>query len=77
MLPAHFSLLPAILQASHSSPVAGHMGSLRTSRHIAQDLYWAGMKKQVKEFINSYPMCPTEKISFQVNGRPQGGWFQL
>ena len=43
------SLLPAILHTYHDSIFGGHSGFLRTYKRAMGELYWKGMKKDIKK----------------------------
>ncbi|TYK14463.1 Ty3/gypsy retrotransposon protein [Cucumis melo var. makuwa] len=44
------TLLPTILHTYHDSIFGGHSGFLRTYKRLAGELYWEGMKQDVKRY---------------------------
>ncbi|KAL0545305.1 hypothetical protein IC582_015183 [Cucumis melo] len=55
------SLIPAILNTFHDSVVGGHSGFLRTCKRLASELYWEGMKSDVKKHCESCITCQRNK----------------
>ena len=51
------SLLPAILAEFHDSPVGGHGGFLKTYKRITSELYWEGLKADVKRYVDQCHIC--------------------
>ena len=45
-------LKPLFLQQACDSPLGGHSEYLKTMHHVQQDLFWYGMKKDIKEHID-------------------------
>ncbi|MCH82781.1 hypothetical protein A2U01_0003593 [Trifolium medium] len=45
--------IPLLLEEYHSTPAGGHSGFLRTYRRLADNLYWVGMQKYVRDFVRS------------------------
>lgn len=45
------SLIPTILHTYHDSILEGHLGFLHTDKRLTADLYWEGMKMDVKKYI--------------------------
>ncbi|KAL0535770.1 hypothetical protein IC582_024695 [Cucumis melo] len=50
------SLIPAIMNTFHDS-VVGHFGFLRTYKRLASELYWEGMKSDVKKHCEACVTC--------------------
>ncbi|KAL4012033.1 hypothetical protein IC575_029106 [Cucumis melo] len=61
VLPKTSSLLPTILHTFHDSVVGGHSGQLRTYKRIAAELYWEGMKNDIKIYVDQCPVCQQNK----------------
>ncbi|KAA0060678.1 putative retroelement pol polyprotein [Cucumis melo var. makuwa] len=55
------SLIPAILNTFHDSVVGGHSGFLRTYKRLASELYWEGMKSDVKKHSEACVTCQRNK----------------
>jgi len=60
-LPQSLPLIAAILSESHSSPTGGHSGFLRTYKRLTSELYWVGMKRDIKKFVEECPICQQSK----------------
>lgn len=41
-----------ILESCHSDPTYGHFGVTKTWRRVAEQFFWRGMSKQVKELVS-------------------------
>lgn len=55
------SLLPPILHTYHDSVLGGHSGFLRTYKRLTADLYWEGMKSDVKKYVEECLACQQNK----------------
>ncbi|KAL4016975.1 hypothetical protein IC575_024646 [Cucumis melo] len=55
------SLIPVMLNTFHDSVVGGHSKFLRTYKRLASELYWEGMKSDVKKHCDSYITCQRNK----------------
>ncbi|KAL0536465.1 hypothetical protein IC582_025414 [Cucumis melo] len=55
------SLIPVMLNTFHDSVVGGHSGFLRTYKRLASELYWEGMKSDVKKHCESCITCQRNK----------------
>lgn len=51
------TLIPTLLHEYHSSPVRGHSGFLRTYKWLTSNLYWWGMKNDIKKFVEECTIC--------------------
>lgn len=47
------ALIPTILHAFHNTVIGGHSGMLRTYIRIAGELFWSGMKADIKRYVES------------------------
>lgn len=56
------TLIPTILHTYHDSIFGGHSGFLKTYKRLIGELYWIGMKQDVKKYCK-------ECINFQRNNR--------
>ena len=54
-------LIPLLLQEFHNTPMGGHSGFLRTYKRITADLYWQGMNKDVRRFLEECSVCQQSK----------------
>lgn len=50
-------LCQSILQWLHSSPVGGHSGINANMLRVKSILYWKGMTKDIKTFVNHCGIC--------------------
>ncbi|WVZ02752.1 hypothetical protein V8G54_023558 [Vigna mungo] len=55
------STLSTIIKEMHESPTGGHSGYFRTFKRIAGVLYWEGMKKDIKEWVQHCEVCQRNK----------------
>lgn len=55
------SLIPTILHTYHDSVLGGRSGSLRTYKRLTADLYWEGMKTDVKKYVEECLTCQENK----------------
>ncbi|KAL0545045.1 hypothetical protein IC582_020183 [Cucumis melo] len=55
------SLIPVMLNTFHDSVVGGHSCFLRTYKRIASELYWEGMKSDVKKHCEACLICQCNK----------------
>lgn len=51
------SLLPTILHMCHDLVFNGHSGFLRTYKRIVGELYWDGMKRDIKKYCEECLIC--------------------
>ncbi|KAA0048440.1 Retrovirus-related Pol polyprotein from transposon 17.6 [Cucumis melo var. makuwa] len=56
------SLIRAMLNTFHDSVVGGHSCFLRTYKRMASELYWEGMKSDVKRHCEEWLICQRNKI---------------
>lgn len=62
-LPSKSSVVEALLQEYHNSPIGGHGGELKTYQRIAREWYWPGMRKMVGRFVQQCAVCQQQKTS--------------
>ena len=55
------SLKPKILHQVHDSPLGGHSGFLKSFHRLKQDLFWVGMKSNLKQYIRECAVCQQMK----------------
>ncbi|KAA0052082.1 ty3-gypsy retrotransposon protein [Cucumis melo var. makuwa] len=55
------SLIPVILDTFHNSVIGGHSGFLRTYKRVAGELYWDGMKADIKKHCEECLTCQRSK----------------
>ena len=51
----------AVIEATHSSPLGGHLGSVRTYNAVRTRYYWRNMFKDVHDFVGTCHTCLTTK----------------
>lgn len=61
VIPSTSSLIPSLLSTFHDSVIGGHSGFLRTYKRMTGELYWRGMKKDVKKYVESCVICQKNK----------------
>ncbi|TYK23171.1 Ty3/gypsy retrotransposon protein [Cucumis melo var. makuwa] len=57
------TLIPTIMHTYHDSVFGGHSGFLRTYKRIAGELYWNGMKSDIKKYCEECMICQRNKTS--------------
>ncbi|WVY93829.1 hypothetical protein V8G54_032917 [Vigna mungo] len=72
VLPKNSSSLSAIIKEMHESPTGGHSGYFRTFKRIAGVLYWEGMKKDLKEWVQQCEVCQRNKAETLAPLKVQG-----
>ena len=55
------TLIPKILHTFHDSILGGHSGFLRTYERISGELYWRGMKAEIKKYVEQCEICQRNK----------------
>lgn len=55
------SLIPSILHMYHDSVMGGHSGFLRTYKRLTGELYWQGMKADIKQYVEHCQVCQRNK----------------
>ena len=56
------SLIPTLLHTFHDSILRGHSGFLRTYKRMCGELYWKGMKTDVKKYVEQCEVCQRNKL---------------
>ncbi|PNX55376.1 hypothetical protein L195_g049004, partial [Trifolium pratense] len=57
-----------LLKEFHSTPTGGHSGYLRTYRRLAENLYWIGMQRTVRDFVRACDVCQRQKYDSTTPG---------
>ena len=75
------SLKQRVLSVGHESPLAGHMGGVKTLVRLATRFFWFGMSREVKDFVRGCASCNRNKslpgdrtIHPRVSGQAGGFW---
>ncbi|XP_045803285.1 uncharacterized protein LOC123896906 [Trifolium pratense] len=68
----HSPSIPWLLEEFHCTPAGGHSGFLRTYRRLADSLYWVGMQRSIRNFVQSCDVCQRQKY----NATSPGGLLQ-
>ncbi|KAL0545247.1 hypothetical protein IC582_020397 [Cucumis melo] len=55
------SLIPSLLHTFHDSIFGGHSGFLRTYKRMSGELFWKGMKTDVKNYVEQCEICQRNK----------------
>ncbi|GAU36128.1 hypothetical protein TSUD_292880 [Trifolium subterraneum] len=61
-------LLAELLKEFHETPMGGHSSYLRTYRRLAENLYWVGMQRTVREYVRSCDICQRHKYEATTPG---------
>ena len=76
--------IPLLLEEFHCTLTGGHSGFLRTYRKLADNLYWRGMQKSVRDFVRACDVCQRQKYAattprglLQPLPIPNGIWEDL
>lgn len=64
-VPNYQSLKVKLLQEAHDSPIAGHVGSVKTIELVSRDYYWPNMHREIQEYVATCRKCQTNKPSHQ------------
>ncbi|KAL4336182.1 hypothetical protein GQ457_07G005600 [Hibiscus cannabinus] len=65
VVPNDSELRRTILTEAHSSPFAMHPSSTKMYRDLKGEYYWAGLKKDVAEFVSKCMVCQRVKVEHQ------------
>ncbi|MCI09521.1 RNA-directed DNA polymerase (Reverse transcriptase), partial [Trifolium medium] len=60
--------IPMLLEEYHCTLAGGHSGFLRTYRRLAENLYWVGMQRSVRDFVRACDTCQRQKYSATIPG---------
>ncbi|MCH86853.1 transposon Tf2-1 polyprotein, partial [Trifolium medium] len=60
--------IPMLLEEFHSTPMGGHSGFLRTYRRMADNIYWVGMQKSIRDFVRACDVCQRQKYAATTPG---------
>lgn len=52
-----------VMHAYHDSVLGGHSGFLRTYKRLTKELYWMGMKNDIKRYVDECWICQQNKTS--------------
>ena len=62
VLPRNSSLIPSLLHTFHDSILGGHSGFLRTYKRMSGELFWKGMKADIKRYVEECDTCQRNKF---------------
>ena len=65
-VPNNEQIKQTILHECHDSPLAGHVGVLKTTDLIARQFYWPGMHAQIERYVRTCRACQMNKPSNQL-----------
>ncbi|KAJ9548687.1 hypothetical protein OSB04_021230, partial [Centaurea solstitialis] len=68
VIPASSQWIPKLIAEFHDSPTGGHSGFYRTYRRLASQIYWLGMTKTVKAYVQACDTCQRYKSSTLAPG---------
>ncbi|CAJ2637620.1 unnamed protein product [Trifolium pratense] len=69
---ANSDIIPKLLKEFHETPMGGHSGFVRTYRRMAENLYWVGMQKTIRDYVRACDVCQRQKYE----GTSPGGLLQ-
>lgn len=49
------------LKECHNTNVGGYSGFLKTYKRVARDVYWMGIKKNVRDYVAGFAVCQESK----------------
>ncbi|TYK15071.1 Ty3/gypsy retrotransposon protein [Cucumis melo var. makuwa] len=55
------SIIPSLLHTFHDSILGGHSGFLRTYKRMSGELFWKGMKEDIKKYVEQCEICQRNK----------------
>lgn len=61
VIPKNSPRIAWLLHEFHATAVGGHSGYLRTYKKISGLVYWEGMRKQIKEYVQACEVCQQNK----------------
>ena len=83
-IPDYGDLRASLLAEHHDTPLAGHLGVMKTVASLQQSFYWPAMTDDVKRYVASCDACQRNKPSnqapaglFQPLPIPQRRWQQV
>ena len=60
-MPPGTSLRAEVLRLLHDDPTAGHQGTSKTIKRLANSFFWQQMRKDVKDYVSTCPVCQRTK----------------
>lgn len=57
VIPANDKIKAILLREAHDSPMAGHLGTVKTLDVVSRSYYWVDMAAEVKEYVSTCPTC--------------------
>jgi hypothetical protein len=60
-IPKNSPRIPWILHEFHDTSAGGHSGYLRTYKKIASVVFWEGMRKSIKDYVDACEVCQRNK----------------
>jgi Integrase zinc binding domain len=60
-IPYNEDLKLRVLQQYHDSPVAGHLGQVKTLELVSRDFHWSRMGPYINEYVRSCDICARNK----------------
>jgi hypothetical protein len=65
------SLVKRIMNMTHDSPLAGHLGQTKTFKRIQSQFWWPTMAKDCKEYVKSCLVCQQHKDKPELKEAPK------
>ncbi|KAK8933363.1 hypothetical protein KSP39_PZI015730 [Platanthera zijinensis] len=61
VVPAASAWRTVLMHEFHSSPTGGHVGVLRTLQRARANVFWAGMRRDIQQFVRQCEICQRQK----------------
>jgi transposase InsO family protein len=65
-VPADREVQSKLLYEAHDAPTGGHLGERKTLHKLQRTCYWAGMRKDIEDYVRGCVVCAAVKPSQQV-----------
>lgn len=68
VIPDQYVLRAILIEEAHATPTGGHGGYLKTLKSLSSNVYWKGMNKDVKQYIQNCLICQQRKYQTLSSG---------
>lgn len=63
VLPSGSPFVLQILEECDDGLTGGHSGVVKTYKHVAANVYWVGMKRDIENYVAKYVVCQQDKYA--------------